>query len=212
MKAARFMVNAFGENTYIIWDDAYREAAIIDPGMAKEHEREKVDKYIADNNLVLKFMLFTHLHADHALGASHIASRYGIEPISSAEENVLGAKIPEQCDMFGLAPAPPVVCAKTIDDGDILNLGDEEIHVLKVPGHSPGGLVFHIPSSNLVFTGDTLFCGSIGRADLLGGDENLLISGIKSKILTLPPDTTVCPGHGDVTDVQTEAQTNYFLR
>ena len=205
------MVNAFGENTYIIWDDASREAAIIDPGMAKEHEREKVDKYIADNNLVLKFMLFTHLHADHALGASHIASRYGIEPISSAEENVLGAKILEQCDMFGLAPAPPVVCAKTIDDGDILNLGDEEIHVLKVPGHSPGGLVFHIPSSSLVFSGDTLFCRSCGRTDLPGGSWPEMEGSLKH-LGALDYHGPVYPGHGPATQMDRERAYNPYLQ
>lgn len=158
-------------------------------------------------------MLFTHLHLDHAFGHSHIEEKYGLKPECSQEEEILGAKIPQQIAKFGISMnANPVVIDKFLNEKDIITIGNEEIHIIKIPGHSPGGLVFYAPESGFIVPGDILFEGSIGRTDLEGGNYNALISGIKEKLLILPDETLVCPGHGETTTIGTERQFNSFLR
>lgn len=213
MKIKRFVVNPFGENTYLIWNEDSCEAAIIDPGMSNDSETGRVDEAIKSNGLKVKYLLFTHLHADHALGAHHIINKYEVKPMCSEAENMLGKIIPQQAVHFGLRGTyQPVFCESTLKDGDVLRLGTEEIKVLSTPGHSPGGLTYYLPNGNILFSGDTLFESSVGRTDLPGGDERMLISSIKTKILTLPADTVVYPGHGGATTVGMEAENNYFLR
>lgn len=212
MKIARFTVNLFGENTYIVWDDVSHDAAIVDPGMSNDKERQMVDKYIADNQLKLTHMLFTHLHIDHAFGAEYIAEKYGLEPECSYDEKVMGANIPVQARAFHLkTDTKPVCVTKELHDGDRINVGNEYLQVIQIPGHSPGGLVYYCPESSFVLTGDVLFQNGIGRTDLAGGDLNKLRTGIKEKLFTLPYDTLVCPGHGDTTTIGEEVASNPFI-
>ena len=213
MKVARFTVNFFGENTYILWDDVTREAAIIDPGMLKSKEFETIDDYIAKNHLKLKYMLLTHLHLDHSFGVKYITDKYGLKPLCSEEENVLGANIPQQVANFHLKiDAQPVFIENGLRDGDTLYVGDEAINVIQIAGHSPGGLVYYCPESSFVITGDVLFKGSIGRTDLYGGNLNSLLNGIKEKLFILPDETLVCPGHGDSTTIGDEKYSNPYFK
>ncbi len=212
MKATKFTVNPFGENTYLAWDEATRHAIIIDPGMMQEHERNVVTKFIEDNHLVMQQVLLTHIHIDHVSSARWMAHRYGIPVAASPLEVPYALNLPAQAEHFRLrVPVEALTIDQPLADGDTLMLGDEIIHVLAMPGHSPGGLAFYAPDSALVFTGDSIFEESIGRTDLPGGDYSSLIKSIKEKILTLPPDTLLIPGHGPTTTVANERDYNPFL-
>ena len=205
-------VNPFGENMYILWDEASHEAVVIDPGMMREGEREMVTKFIDEHQLKVKHVLLTHLHVDHITGARWLADKTGVDVCGSALDNPLGQELPDQVAHFRInIEVEPLTVDRNLSDGDTLPLGDEIIQVLHVPGHSPGGLAFYVPQSNLLFSGDTIFNGSIGRTDLWGGDFAQLINSIREKILPLPDETVIASGHGPTTTVADEKRCNPFL-
>ena len=212
MNATMMSVNPFGENMYILWDEASHEAVVIDPGMMREGEREMVTKFIDEHQLKVKHVLLTHLHVDHITGARWLADKTGADVCGSALDNPLGQELPDQVAHFRInIEVEPLTVDRNLSDGDTLPLGDEIIQVLHVPGHSPGGLAFYVPQSNLLFSGDTIFNGSIGRTDLWGGDFAQLINSIREKILPLPDETVIAPGHGPTTTVADEKRCNPFL-
>lgn len=213
MKLQRFEFNMFGVNTYVIYDPDSLEAAIIDPGMVEAHERDAIDRFIADNNLRVKYLLNTHLHIDHVFGDEHVMDKYRVGISASTDDNILSTRIAEQARMFHLRVNVPNVLniATPLNDGDRLMLGNEPIDVLAVPGHSPGSLAFYCPRSKFVITGDALFNMSIGRTDLPGGDYSQLITSITRQLLPLPVDTKVYPGHGPSTTIEHESKHNPYL-
>ena len=212
MNATMMSVNPFGENMYILWDEASHEAVVIDPGMMREGEREMVTKFIDEHQLKVKHVLLTHLHVDHITGARWLADKTGADVCGSALDNPLGQELPDQVAHFRInIEVEPLTVDRNLSDGDTLPLGDEIIQVLHVPGHSPGGLAFYVPQSNLLFSGDTIFNGSIGRTDLWGGDFAQLINSIREKILPLPDETVIASGHGPTTTVADEKRCNPFL-
>ncbi len=212
MNATMMSVNPFGENMYILWDEASHEAVVIDPGMMREGEREMVTKFIDEHQLNVKHVLLTHLHVDHITGARWLADKTGADVCGSALDNPLGQELPDQVAHFRInIEVEPLTVDRNLSEGDTLQLGDEIIQVLHVPGHSPGGLAFYVPQSNLLFSGDTIFNGSIGRTDLWGGDFAQLINSIREKILPLPDETVIASGHGSTTTVADEKRCNPFL-
>lgn len=212
MNATMMSVNPFGENMYILWDEASHEAVVIDPGMMREGEREMVTKFIDEHQLKVKHVLLTHLHVDHITGARWLADKTGADVCGSALDNPLGQELPDQVAHFRInIEVEPLTVDRNLSDGDTLPLGDEIIQVLHVPGHSPGGLAFYVPQSNLLFSGDTIFNGSIGRTDLWGGDFAQLINSIREKILPLPDETVIASGHGPTTTIADEKRCNPFL-
>lgn len=212
MNATMMTVNPFGENMYILWDEASREAVVVDPGMMREGERDMVTKFIGDNNLNVKHVLLTHLHVDHITSARWLADKTGADVCGSALDAQLGQELPEQVAHFRInVEVEPLTVDRDLADGDTIQLGDETIQVLHVPGHSPGGLAFYLPQSALLISGDTIFNGSVGRTDLWGGDMAQLINSIHEKILPLPDETVIASGHGPTTTVADEKRFNPFL-
>ncbi len=213
MNTASFEFNLFGEKTYIVWDESTLEAAVIDPGMSNEAECERFDNFINKNGLKLKYLLYTHLHIDHTFGHEFIQTTYGLEAYANVGDAALGEIRNEQAQMFHL----PVKRLSTIEikypiaDGDVITLGNDSLLVISVPGHTQGSVAYYSKSGKMVFTGDALFNGSIGRTDLPGGNGRQLIESIRNQLLTLPPDTIVYPGHGPRTTIGKEATTNPFL-
>ena len=205
-------VNPFGENMYILWDEASHEAAVVDPGMMRDGEREMLTRFINDNKLTVKHVLLTHLHLDHVTGARWLADQTGADVCACALDAPLGRDLKRQVEEFGLnIECEPLTIDRNLAEGDTLTLGDEIIQVLHVPGHSPGGLAFYLPQSALLIAGDTIFNGSVGRTDLMGGDMAQLINSIREKILTLPDETVIASGHGPTTTVADEKRFNPFL-
>lgn len=212
MKIKRFEFNLFGENTYLIWDEATREASVVDPGMMSPDEYDEIAAFISSEELSPKFILLTHAHVDHTLGVDFLKKKYGIHAIGHKDDAPLGQMRPQQAKMFHLPVEPtPLDFDSLISDGAVLKLGNEKIEVIGTPGHSLGGVCFYVPQSHFVITGDTLFQGSVGRTDLPGGNQRQLIQSIRQKLLVLPPETVVYPGHGPATTIGKEAASNPFL-
>lgn len=212
LKVKEFSFNPFDEKTYIVYDDVSGEAAIIDPGMVNADEEKAVDNFVIANHLELKYLLLTHLHIDHVWGVPYIKRTYGLPVTAHNDGGYLGAIMDAQAQMFNLPHSPGrMEIENTVDDGDELKLGEEKLIVAHVPGHSPGGVVFYAPKEHFLIAGDVLFRNSIGRTDLPGGNYRQLVEGIKKKILTLPADTLVYPGHGPTTTIGEEMQSNPFI-
>lgn len=212
MKATKFTINPFAVNSYLIWNEPTGHAMIIDPGMMQEHERNVITQFMDEHHLQLQMVLLTHMHIDHVASARWMADKYGVCVAGSEMDQPLADNLPLQAEHFRLKlPVEVLTIDRKLHDGEQLLLDDESITVLAMPGHSPGGLAFYAQQSGLVFTGDSVFEGSIGRTDLQGGDYGTLIASIRNKILTLPPETVIAPGHGSTTTVATERDHNPFL-
>lgn len=212
MKVSRFTFNMFGVNTYILWDDISREALIVDPGMINEKEQKEIKAFLDANNLNLKHLINTHMHIDHAFGISYVKENYNLKLECNLEDQFLAQRLNEQANMFGLPiPMSDLQIDKDLKDGKKIQLGDEHISILHVPGHSPGSVVLYAPQSNIIISGDVLFNTSIGRTDLPGGNYAQLINAINNKLMTLPDDVIVYPGHGPETSIGYEKQNNPYL-
>jgi glyoxylase-like metal-dependent hydrolase (beta-lactamase superfamily II) len=212
MLTKAFLFNPVGENTYLIWDEETKEAAIIDAGMSNNRENAAVSEFITKENLQLKYALQTHMHFDHVWGLSYIKETYNLRPLCHAADEIIYSQAPEMTGMFRLSMnwnLPAI--GRYIEEGEIIQLGKTSIQVLHTPGHTPGGLSFYIESDHIIFTGDTLFQGSVGRTDLPGGNLEEEINSIKTKILTLPSDTIIYSGHGPKSSVEWEKKHNPFL-
>lgn len=213
MNIQSFVFNLFGVNTYIVWDGASKEAAIIDPGMSNPNEQRVIIDFIEMHRLSVRHLINTHLHIDHTLGNDYITQLFGTPTEAHIADAPLGEARAAQAQMFHLRiPAPaPLQIAKELNDGNKIYLGNEFLTVISVPGHSPGSIALYCPQSGFVITGDALFQRSIGRTDLPGGNHAQLLSSIRSRLLTLPENTMVYPGHGGVTTIGDESRFNPFL-
>ena len=212
INATMMTINPFGENLYILWDEATHDAVVVDPGMMRDAERDMVTRFIEGQELNVKHILLTHLHIDHITSARWLADKTGADVCGNAQDAQLGLELPDQVAHFHInTEVEPLKLDRDLTDGDTLPLGDETIQVLHVPGHSPGGLAFYLPQSALLSSGDTIFNGSVGRTDLGGGDMAQLINSIREKILPLPDETVIASGHGPTTTVADEKRCNPFL-
>lgn len=212
MEVIKLVVNGFGENTYIVADMTVKECAIVDPGVSDHEERDALRKAVAKYGLKPVHLINTHLHIDHVLGNAFVCEEYGLTPKAHKDDAFLGARVKEQARMFGIPlKVEDTVIGSYLEDGDEIRVGDSVLKVLAVPGHSPGSIALYCPDSHFVITGDALFAGSIGRTDLPGGDYSTLIDSISSRLMTLPDDTVVYPGHGMPTTIGAEKSQNPYL-
>ncbi len=215
IKVDVFQCNAFQENCYVAWDEASREAFVIDPGFATEWEWQRVARYLSDNTLTLKAVLLTHNHADHCMGSAFAAQACACEVWGSREDQDHMPSVGVQVRAFGLESEPhwqPI--SRDLHEGDVLTLGQEHVEVIDCPGHSHHGLCYYFAGSKVLFSGDVLFYCSVGRSDFgpaMGGNGPLLVQSIVQKLLTLPQDVKVYPGHGPQTTIATEATYNRYI-
>lgn len=202
----------FGINTYVVYDPEAKEAAIVDPGMSRKDEFEAMEKFIEREGLKVTHLINTHLHIDHAVADNWVKARYGVPVEAHEADAMLGERIKQQAIMFGVqAEDAAVEIERRLEEGDVVRIGYGELHVLHVPGHSPGSICLYDKEDGFVIVGDALFEGSIGRTDLPGGNHRQLIDAIRSKLLTLPKDTVVLSGHGDATSIGREMEGNPYL-
>ena len=206
-----FEFNHFYELCYLLHDET-KEAVIIDCGAFEEHEEEDLSDYVTKNGLIVKRLLCTHLHLDHIFGNYFIYKTYDIKPEAHQAEVDQLPRIDEQAVMFGLGDKVKHIDIEShIIEDTTIRFGNSELKALLVPGHSPGSIAFYSKKDKFVISGDVLFNSSIGRTDLWGGSQSILTGAIKEKLLTLPDDTIVYPGHGPQTTVAKEKLYNPFL-
>ncbi len=202
----RFEFNPFRVNTYLVIDPASKETMIVDPGMLFPQEVDDLSRYVADNKLKITQIVNTHLHLDHIFGNQAAADLYGHTPLALPADFPLGQSLAAQARSFGLPESlvRQPEGFEPLTDGQMLRVGALEIKVIAMPGHSPGGLALYCPAEGWVITGDSLFRSGIGRTDLAGGDYNQLVESIHTRLMTLPGQTTVYPGHGPSTTIEAE--------
>lgn len=210
MKTKTFTFNTVAENTYVLYN-TFGQAAIIDCGCMSPNEEQELLCFVQKENLDVKLLLNTHLHFDHAWGNGFASKTFGIPVLTHRAEVDEMPSPAHQLAAFGMSGdiyEPPI---KYIAPGDKLYLGESTIHVLFVPGHSPGHLAFYCADAKAVFTGDALFAGDVGRTDLWGGNYELLKKSIHAELLSLPDETIVYPGHGPTSTIGNERINNPFL-
>lgn len=206
-----FEFNYFSENCYLLHDET-GEAVLIDCGACRSEEEEELKNYIAENRLTVKRLLCTHLHLDHIFGNDFIYKTYGLLPEAHKTEVEKLPSPSDQARLFGIKTGlKPVKVSRHIVGNETIKFGNSELTALLVPGHSPGSLAFYNNKERFVISGDALFSGSIGRTDLWGGNQEVLVAAIKDKLLSLPDETVVYPGHGPTTNIIDEKYSNPFL-
>lgn len=204
----------FDENTYVVWRTGQPAALVIDPGL----EPDLILDFLNEQELIVAAILNTHGHADHIGGNAAMKERCPSAPIITGvnEADLLTDAKLNLSAPFGMPIVSPPA-DQLVREGDILDLAGIRFEVLDIPGHSPGHVVFvwrpeqQADGPCVVFGGDVLFRGSVGRTDFPGGSADLLFRGIRSKLFLLPEDTVVYPGHGPVTTVAHEKHTNPFV-
>lgn len=212
LKIAKFGFYMFGINTYVVYDPEEKDAAIIDPGMSRKEEFDAMENFIKREGLNVTHLINTHLHIDHAIADNWVKAKYGVPLEAHSDDAMLGERIMQQAEMFGVsAEDVEVVIERPLREDEIVKIGRGELKVIHVPGHSPGSICLYDEADGFVIVGDTLFEGSIGRTDLPGGNHRQLVDAIKHKLLTLPRETMVLSGHGDATTIGREWNSNPFL-
>ncbi len=214
MRIKSFTFNLFAVNTYLLWDEPSREAAIVDAGMVSDSDNRLVADFVKDNRLRLKHLLNTHFHIDHTFGIDFVKKEYGLQVTGHPQEQIWAEHLAEQARMFGLFTegVAPLRIERFIDEGDLMEIGRERLEILHIPGHSPGSLLFYAPLSGFLLSGDVLFRRSVGRTDLAMGDYRQLIDGITGKLAPLPGETVVWPGHGPRTTIAEELRENPYIQ
>jgi glyoxylase-like metal-dependent hydrolase (beta-lactamase superfamily II) len=208
----QFTFNHFGVNCYVVYDEKSKECALIDPAMEASYEDAQLFQFVERLGLTPTLLLLTHAHVDHICGLRQVSEKYRL-PINMHSD---GLKLLRQAEAYGSIMGFNTgrmdhLDTVHADDGTILHTGNIEIECRYVPGHCEGSLCFVIPSEEAVATGDALFQGSIGRTDLPGGNYPLLIEKLKERILTLPDNYMVLPGHGETSTIGDEKKYNPFL-
>ena len=206
-----FVFNPFSENTYLIYDET-RQCVIIDPGCATQSEVDELLGFIDLHQLEPLMVINTHGHIDHIMGNEAVKKHYGIKVAAhpDVKNDILRSR--QQAMMFGLpmieeCKLPEVELA----DDEVIKVGNGTLVVICTPGHAKGSISLYAPVEGWAFTGDALFCRSVGRTDLPGGDFEELRESIRTRLFTLPDDTEVYCGHGESTTIGEEKDFNPYV-
>jgi len=211
IKIETFVFNLFSENTFVVWDEETKEAAVIDPGMSSLSEEELLEDFISKNDIKIKYLINTHCHIDHILGCNFVKEKYNPQFLVPEKDVPLFQNAQMQASAFGVDFKEPSKPDGFITEEEELQLGKTKIKFLFTPGHTPGEYCIYFEEDKICITGDVLFREGIGRTDLWGGDYNRLIRSIETKLFTLPGDVTIYPGHGEPSTISHEMTNNPFL-
>lgn len=201
------VVGDLGVNCYLLADSETKEGVVIDPGA----EAEKILAVIRAKGIKVRYLLNTHGHFDHIGANRRVAEATGGTLMINREDEPFLSLAAHAARTYGLTAENSPPPAAYFADGDRIRFGRHELQVIHIPGHSPGGSCFYLADEALLISGDSLFAESIGRTDLPGGSQGLLVISIRTKLLTLPAETRVFPGHGPATTIGHEKQHNPYL-
>jgi glyoxylase-like metal-dependent hydrolase (beta-lactamase superfamily II) len=202
-------VTLFEQNCSIVWCTKTMQAAVVDPG----GDVARIQDALKEIGVTPVAIWLTHGHIDHAGGATDLAEALSLPIVGPHEaEKPLLDSLPQQGLRFDMAGLRPVAPTRWLNEGDTISVGEVSFAVHHVPGHSPGHVTFFQKEVRFLLAGDTVFAGSVGRTDLPGGDHDLLISGIKTKLLPLGDDVQFLPGHGPASTLGEERRSNQFLQ
>jgi glyoxylase-like metal-dependent hydrolase (beta-lactamase superfamily II) len=195
-------------NCSVLGDEASREAMVVDPG----DDIEDILEILKRHGLTVKAIVITHAHIDHIGGAARLKQATGAPVYMNLADAELERMLDAQAAWLGMQPVERVDIDVPARDGDTLTVGLTEVNVLHTPGHTQGSISLWLPGENKLLAGDTLFRDGIGRTDLPGGDGSQILRSIHEKLLTLPEETLVFPGHGPGTTIGREKRFNSFLQ
>ncbi len=210
IKIKKFEFNPFQENTVLLWDDD-KNCVIIDPAYYNESEKTIFDNYIKNYELKPQAIFLTHAHFDHIFGVEDCSLDYNAPIYMNKNEGIILESNEIYCKKFGLKASPKDFKTTNIENGDIIKIGSMGFEVITTPGHTPGGVSYLEKDAKILLSGDTLFAGCIGRTDVEGGDYDVLMSSIFTKLMVLDSDVEVIPGHSQSTNIGKERTTNPFL-
>ncbi len=207
LKAAIVPVTPFQQNCTLLWDEASKVGAVVDPG----GDLDEIKGAIAELGLKIEKILLTHGHIDHAGGAAELKQALGVEIEGPhAADRFLLDNLAKQGAAYGI-PAQPVTPDRWLEEGDTVTVAGHEFEVLHCPGHSPGSVVLVNRAHKFMMMGDVLFRGSIGRTDFPSGDHDALINAIKTKLLPIGDDFAFICGHGPTSSIGEERRSNPFI-
>ena len=202
-------VTAFSQNCSVVWCEAQGNTAIIDPG----GDAGVIKKVLSDLQRTPEKILLTHGHLDHVGAAAELAAFYNIPVIGpQLRDKFLLDALPQQSQMFGFPYCAPLQPDQWLEEGETLSLGKVSFEILHCPGHTPGHIVLLDRQNKLLFSGDVIFKGGVGRSDFPQGDHQQLMTSIREKLLPVGDDITFIPGHGPLSTLGSERITNPFLQ
>lgn len=209
LQVQSFVFNPFQENTFVLFDET-KECIIVDPGCSDEAENVRLKSFIDKNKLRVKLLLNTHCHVDHVLGNRFVKDTFKVNLLIHRIEGATLKAAEVVAPSYGFHNYVHQDADAYLEEGDYIMVGNQTLSVLFVPGHSPGHVAFYSEKNRILIGGDVLFYNSIGRTDMPGGDHELLLNSIHTKLFTLPDYVKVYPGHGPETTVGFEKKTNPF--
>ena len=211
LEIQNFCFNPFGENTYVVYGSD-KSAIVIDPGNSNAKEDNRLFSFLDSNGLKIIKIINTHAHIDHIIGNKALKERYGANIAAHLDTSADFATSRQQLLMFGFDSQIDITKPdEVLQDGDTFPLGDDIIEVIATPGHARGSISLYAQALGVVFTGDALFCRSIGRTDLPGGNYEQLRTSIRERLFTLPDNTTVFSGHGECSTIGEEKDFNPYV-
>ncbi len=206
-----FVFNPFGENTYVIFDET-KECVIIDPGCYTASEEDRLFGYIDQHQLKPLMVINTHGHVDHVVGNNAVKRRYGIKVAAHPGTHPDITQAKRQAVWLGFQPVGDIDLPDVdLQDDEVIKIGESSLEVICTPGHARGSISLYAPVEGWVLTGDALFCRSVGRTDLPGGNFEELRESIRGRLFTLPNDTEVFSGHGESTTIGEEKDFNPYV-
>ncbi len=204
MKIERLVTGELQSNCYIVWDEKNLESIVIDPGA----EAERIGRLIEEEKLIVKYIVCTHGHFDHIGAVAAVKKKTGAKIVINKEDIEIYMHAGEFAASWGFAIEQPSQPDMLVEEGAEIIAGSLQFRILTTPGHSPGGICLYV--RGVLFTGDTLFAGSVGRSDLYGGDMGELKKSFV-RLMSLPPETVIMPGHGGSSTIKQERILNFFV-
>ncbi len=195
-------------NCSIVGDEATHEAMVIDPG----DDIEDIVALLKKHSLVVKQIIVTHAHIDHVGGATKLKRLTGAPVLLNHNDQALLKMLDVQAAWIGMKPPEDVAIDQSVTTGDNVKAGALNAQVIHTPGHTEGSICLYFEADKKLVAGDTLFAGSIGRTDLPGGSYEKIMDSLHDRVMALPDDTIVIPGHGEMTTIGREREMNPFLR